>query len=30
MNGIDEDYNATRYGRELEQLLDAINRPRLH
>ena len=30
MNGIDEDYKPNKYGRELEELLDAINRPRLH
>ncbi len=30
MHGLlDEDYNPNEYGRELEELLDVINRPRL-
>jgi len=29
MNGINKDYSPTEYGRELEGLLDVINRPRL-
>jgi hypothetical protein len=29
MKGINPDYSPNEYGRELEQLLDAVNRPRL-
>jgi hypothetical protein len=29
MRGINPDYSPNEYGRELEQLLDAVNRPRL-
>ncbi|GGY05805.1 hypothetical protein [Paludibacterium paludis] len=29
MEGIDEHFEPTQYGIELENLLDAINRPRL-
>jgi len=29
MNGINDDYSPNNYGRELEELLDVINRPRL-
>jgi hypothetical protein len=30
MNGIQESYEPNEYGRELEKLLDAVNRGRLH
>lgn len=30
MNGIEEDFESNSYGRELELLLDAVNRGRLH
>lgn len=30
MNGIQESYEPNDYGRELEKLLDAVNRGRLH
>jgi hypothetical protein len=29
MKGIKEDYTPNEYGRELEELLDVVNRPRL-
>lgn len=29
MNGIDENFEATEYGRLVEALLDVVNRPRL-
>jgi hypothetical protein len=29
MKGIKEDYSPNEYGRELEDLLDVVNRPRL-
>jgi hypothetical protein len=29
MKGIKEDYTPNEYGRELESLLDAVNRPRI-
>lgn len=29
MNGIDENFEATDYGREIENLLDVVNQPRL-
>jgi hypothetical protein len=29
MNGIDENFEATSYGIEVEALLDVVNRPRL-
>ena len=30
MNGIEESFEPNDYGRELENLLDAVNRGRLH
>ena len=30
VNGIQESYEPNEYGRELEKLLDAVNRGRLH
>lgn len=30
MNGIEETFEPNEYGKELESLLDAVNRPRLH
>jgi len=29
MKGIKEDYTPSEYGRELEDLLDVVNRPRI-
>lgn len=29
MNGINEDYGPNEYGRQLEELLDVVNRPRI-
>ena len=29
LNGIDEEFEATAYGKQIEYLLDIINRPRL-
>ena len=29
MNGIDEEFEATSYGKEIEDVIDIINRPRL-
>lgn len=29
LHGIDEEFEATDYGKEVENLLDIINRPRL-
>jgi hypothetical protein len=30
MKGIEETFEPNAYGKELEALLDAVNRPRLH
>lgn len=30
MNGIEESFEPNGYGRELEKLLDSVNRDRLH
>lgn len=30
MNGIDQNFEATSYGKQIELLLDLVNRPRLH
>lgn len=30
MNGIEESFEPNEYGRELEKLLDSVNRGRLH
>lgn len=29
MNGIDESFEANDYGKEVEELIDVVNRPRL-
>jgi hypothetical protein len=29
LNGIDEEFEATIYGKEIEDVIDIINRPRL-
>jgi hypothetical protein len=29
LNGIDEEFEATDYGKEIEDLIDIVNRPRL-
>lgn len=30
MNGIDQNFEATEHGKNVEALLDLVNRPRLH